>query len=77
MWCPVGDFFCSADQLHPVQTWTRTVSTNDGLMVCRWVMPYQTGGTVGLTNAGNAPVTAPTRGPNRGLELGRAINAFP
>jgi hypothetical protein len=58
VWCPLGDFFCSADQLHPFQTWTRTVSTNDGLLVCRWVMPYQTSASVTLTNLGTNAVTA-------------------
>ncbi|MCX6928925.1 MAG: DUF2961 domain-containing protein, partial [Verrucomicrobia bacterium] len=58
VWCPLGDFFCSADQLHPFQTWTRTVTTNPALMVCRWVMPYQTSASVTLTNLGGVPVTA-------------------
>jgi hypothetical protein len=58
VWCPLGDFFCSADQLHPMQTWTRTVSTNDASMVCRWVMPYQTSAKVALINLGGSPVSA-------------------
>ncbi len=43
VWCPLGDFFCSADSLHPFQTWQRTV-TEDGTMTCRWVMPYRKSG---------------------------------
>jgi hypothetical protein len=57
VWCPLGDFFCSADELHPYQTWTRTVTANDDRMVCRWVMPYQTNASVTLTNLGTTPVS--------------------
>jgi hypothetical protein len=40
VWCPLGDFFCSADSLQPIHTWQRTV-TADGTMLCRWAMPYR------------------------------------
>jgi len=49
VWCPVGDFFCSADSLHPIHTWQRTV-TADGTMVCRWVLPYQKSGVLRVLN---------------------------
>ncbi len=55
VWCPLGDFFCSADSLHPIQTWQRTV-TADGTMVCRWVMPYRSAATLRLLNLGTKPV---------------------
>ncbi len=55
VWCPVGDFFCSADSLHPINTWQRTV-TADGTMVCRWVMPYRKSGELRLLNLGKQPV---------------------
>jgi hypothetical protein len=51
VWCPVGDFFCSADSIHPFDTWTRSV-TSGGQMVCRWVMPYQGSASIVLTNLG-------------------------
>ncbi len=51
VWCPLGDFFCSADSLHPIHTWQRTV-TADGTLVCRWVMPYRKSGEVRLHNFG-------------------------
>lgn len=51
VWCPLGDFFCSADSLHPIQTWQRTV-TADGTMVCRWVMPYGNSGELRFQNLG-------------------------
>jgi hypothetical protein len=51
VWCPLGDFFCSADSLHPIHTWQRTV-TAEGTMVCRWVMPYRESGAVRLQNLG-------------------------
>ncbi len=54
-WCPVGDFFCSADSLHPIHTWQRTV-TDEGTMICRWVMPYRKSGELELINLGAQPV---------------------
>ncbi|MBI4325138.1 MAG: DUF2961 domain-containing protein, partial [Chloroflexi bacterium] len=58
VWCPVGDFFGSANQLNALQTWTRTVTTNDARMLCRWVMPYQGSASVTLTNLGTNAVNA-------------------
>lgn len=49
VWCPVGDFFCSADALHPFTTTTRSV-TADGRMGSRWLMPYHRSGAIRLTN---------------------------
>jgi hypothetical protein len=60
VWCPIGDFFCSADSLHPLETWQRTV-TSDGTMVCRWVMPYQKRGALRLSNLGSQTVAAQLR----------------
>lgn len=57
VWSPVGDFFASADSLHPFSTYQRTVLA-DGTLVCRWVMPYQKSGEIRLTNLGKTPVTA-------------------
>ncbi len=57
IWCPVGDFFCSADSLHPFSTWQRTVSP-EGVMTCRWVMPYAREGSISLLNVGAEPVEA-------------------
>ena len=58
VWCPLGDFFGCANGLNAFQTWTRTVTTNNALLVCRWVMPYQTGASVTLTNLGTSALTA-------------------
>jgi hypothetical protein len=49
VWCPVGDFFCSANAINPIHTWTRTV-TEDGRMTCRWAMPYRDQASISLTN---------------------------
>jgi len=57
VWCPLGDFFGSADSLHPMHTWTRTV-TADGAMVCRWVMPFRKDAVVSLVNLSNQSLTA-------------------
>ncbi|MGJ8678187.1 MAG: glycoside hydrolase family 172 protein [Akkermansiaceae bacterium] len=57
VWCPIGDFFGSGIGLNPVQGWYRTVAEN-GLLSCRWVMPYQKGGKVSLANLSGQPVDA-------------------
>ena len=57
VWCPVGDFFCSPDSVHPFQTYNRTV-TAGGEMTCRWVMPYQSNGEIKILNLGSGSVTA-------------------
>ncbi len=59
-WCPVGDFFCSPDAIHPFQTYSRTVAA-DGTMTCRWLMPYRTSGRIGFANHGNAKVRVELR----------------
>ena len=51
VWVPLGDFFCCADALHPYHTFQRTVSA-DGMMVCRWIMPYRSACEVKLINLG-------------------------
>lgn len=38
-WCPVSDFFGSGVGVNELRSWYRTVD-KDGLMACRWVMPY-------------------------------------
>ena len=40
VWTPLGDFFGSANELNPFQTWTRTVNSL-GQMICTWVMPFK------------------------------------
>jgi hypothetical protein len=57
VWCPVGDFFGTGIGLHPFQGWYRTVS-EDGMMSCRWVMPYRESGTISVVNLGDEPVDA-------------------
>lgn len=51
VWVPLGDFFGSADALHPFQTFTRTVNAA-GQMVCRWVMPFKSTANISLKNLG-------------------------
>ncbi len=53
--CPLGDFFCSADSIHPFTTLTRSVDKEER-MVSRWLMPYQKSATVTLTNLSREPV---------------------
>jgi hypothetical protein len=65
IWCPVADFFGSGVGLNPVQSWYRTV-TADGVLSCRWVMPYQSGAEFRLLNLSERAVSATltTRGAN-------------
>ena len=56
VWCPLGDFFCSADTPHPFRTWERTLS-EDGRMTCRWVMPYKKSATIKILNLGREPIS--------------------
>lgn len=58
VWCPVGDFFGSANGLHALQTWTRSVDVARATLVCSWVMPYQKKASVTLTNLSAQRVTA-------------------
>jgi len=55
VWCPLGDFFCSADELHPFTTLTRDVAA-DGRMRSRWLMPFERSAEVRLENLAAEPV---------------------
>ncbi len=55
VWCPIGDFFGSGIGLNPYQSWHNTISEN-GKMTCRWVMPYQTSGSISIENLGEEPI---------------------
>jgi len=56
VWAPIGDFFCSGNQLHRLRTWEREVRS-DGTMICRWVMPYRETATITVENVGPKTVT--------------------
>ena len=56
VWCPVGDFFSNVNALDPYRMWEREVRA-DGTMICRWIMPYRSGGALRLHNLTAAPVT--------------------
>lgn len=55
VWCPIGDFFGSGIGLNPYQGWYRAVS-EDGIMKCRWVMPYQKSGKISIVNLGEKSI---------------------
>jgi len=57
IWCPAGDFFgCGVDG-RTLDSWYRTTA-KDGVMSCRWVMPYQKNAKFTLHNVGKTPVKA-------------------
>lgn len=60
IWTPLGDFFCSGEQINPFRTWEREVNA-DGEMICRWVMPYRESAVISLENLGPDPVDAVLR----------------
>lgn len=55
VWCPVGDFFGIGYKLTPYKTWYTRVS-DDGLMSCVWVMPFEQQAKITLENVGDQPV---------------------
>lgn len=55
IWCPVGDFFGSGVGLNVLESWYRTVK-QDGMMSCRWVMPYKESANLTFKNLGAAAV---------------------
>ncbi|MEQ1892010.1 MAG: glycoside hydrolase family 172 protein [Planctomycetota bacterium] len=55
LWCPVGDFFSSADALHPFHTLRRSVAA-DGRLGARWVMPFAKSGELALVNLSDTPL---------------------
>ena len=55
VWCPIGDFFGSGIGLNPHQGWDMAVS-DDGMMTCKWVMPYQKSGKISVVNLGKKTV---------------------
>jgi len=55
VWCPVSDFFGSGVGLNEVRNFYQIVE-KEGLMRCRWVMPYQKCATISLLNLGDQSV---------------------
>ena len=54
IWCPIGDFFCSSDSVHPFETLTR-FTRKPNQMVTKWSMPYKNTAKLRLTNYGSQP----------------------
>ncbi len=55
IWCPVGDFFGAGIGLHPFDGWYRSV-THEGVLSCRWVMPYEETASLSLLNLHNEAI---------------------
>lgn len=51
IWTPVGDFFNNGVDLETYKMWGRETS-EDGNMVCKWVMPYEEGASFEIENYG-------------------------
>jgi len=56
IWCPLSDFAGCGVGARELKNWYRTVD-KDGVMTCRWVMPYQKSGRLSLANLGPQRVT--------------------
>ena len=57
VWCPVSDFAGSGVGLNEVHSWYRT-AWGCGLLLSRWVMPYQKSGRITVINLGKRKVEA-------------------
>ncbi|SIR11090.1 glycoside hydrolase family 172 protein [Maribacter ulvicola] len=55
VWAPIGDFFNNVGKIQSYKMWERTVE-EDGTMICRWVMPYENKGKIGIKNLGSEDV---------------------
>ena len=56
IWAPVGGFFGSGPGLNPFKSWWRQVE-KDGMMTCRWPMPFKKTASISIVNYGKATVT--------------------
>ena len=55
IWVPLGDFFCSANAINPMKTWTRIVESS-GYFQSSWIMPFKTDAKLSILNLGKTPV---------------------
>lgn len=55
IWCPLSDFFGSGVGVNVLKSWQRSVS-QDGTMICHWVMPYKTSARLSLLNLGKQKI---------------------
>lgn len=56
VWCPLGDFFSTADNLHPYRTYNRQVEA-DGTMKVRWTMPYAKTASIKILNLSSKAIS--------------------
>lgn len=56
VWCPAGDFFGTGYKINPYSSWYTEVS-EDGVLSCYWLMPFEKSAKVSLLNLGKQPVT--------------------
>jgi len=68
VWCPLGDFFGSPDTPHEFDTRYRSVK--DGVLVCRWPMPFEHTATISVLRLGREmfPMSMSYRVTNGGWE---------
>ena len=56
IWVPLGDFFGSANEINPFQTYTRTVNAA-GQLLCTWVMPFKHAASLKLKNLSSTDIS--------------------
>ncbi len=59
VWVPVGDFFGTGFELHTSDTWYSSVN-KEGLMECRWIMPFRKKALIRIHNFGKEKITVNT-----------------
>lgn len=55
VWTPIGDFFGTGYQIRASNNWYSTVNEN-GLLTCRWIMPFASSATIKIHNLGDQEV---------------------
>ncbi len=55
IWCPLGDFFGAGAGAEGASDWYRWFGEGRG-WACRWTMPYEKTGRIGILNLGSTPI---------------------
>lgn len=57
IWCPIGDFFGNVNSMDPPHRMWESETREDGVMICRWIMPYRKSASITIRNLAREPVS--------------------
>lgn len=57
IWCPIGDFFGNMNSQDPAHRMWESETHEDGVMICRWIMPYRENAKISIHNLAKDPVS--------------------